>query len=146
MKCVTKNSLFTLYHTEKKGILYVSSGGGTGRRVRLRGVWEQSCGGSSPLLSTNFRHPVASYSLRQSEIDGTGRRVRLRGVWEQSCGGSSPLLSTNFRHPVASYSLRQSEIDGTGRRVRLRGVWEQSCGRFLLCRNLTGGVSRCSRC
>ena len=27
---------------------------GTGRRVRLRGVWEQSCGGSSPLLSTLF--------------------------------------------------------------------------------------------
>ncbi len=35
------------------------AGGGTGLRVRLRGVWEQSRGGSSPLRHTNVKGTFA---------------------------------------------------------------------------------------
>gem|GEM_PF-2821005 len=71
--------MHTIPHSNTKyGILYLySSGGGTGRRARLRGVWEQSHGGSSPLLSTeSSTTKVATNSQQQSEIVGTGRRAR----------------------------------------------------------------------
>ncbi len=47
---------------------YFSSRGGIGRRARLRGVWEKSRGGSTPLVST-FAKPV-SFLERAFFIEG----------------------------------------------------------------------------